>query len=203
MLTIINGLPLSWEKHTQTHSTASSPSNFLRTFDDVYYVHQTNHFNASSIPLDRKYHKNVTDAWGRKVVLGGEPLPSQPIMDVSDINGNNILDDSDNLVVTSFLNPNTNSSCNGSVVDGTNRIQILTCKTKNINESFALSFLGEVSPQIFGTDGEIAILSSLTNLSSVKDADVKLFRKVLSHYNNEEIVQYESATRRFYRCIVL
>ena len=66
--------------------------------------------------------------------------------------------------------------------------------TKNINESFALSFLGEVSPQIFGTDGEIAILSSLTNLSSVKDADVKLFRKILSHYNNEEIVQYESAT---------
>ena len=94
----------------------------------------------------------------------------------------------------SCSNSNTNSSCNGSVVDGTNRIQILTCKTKNINESFALSFLGEVSPQIFGTDGEIAILSSLTNLSSVKDADVKLFRKVLSHYNNEEIVQYESAT---------
>merc|ERR1711871_661497 len=70
----------------------------------------------------------------------------------------------------------------------------MTCKTKNPNESFALSFLGEISPQIYGFDGEDAIEASLMNLSTVNNAKVKLYRKVGTPYDHDEIIKYESSS---------
>jgi hypothetical protein len=175
-------------------SASALPSSYANN----YFVHKGNYFDSSSIPLERPYEGNSTKNISLyKVTIGGEPVPSQPKVEVLDSSGNKVGLDSSHFV-TALLNPTVNatkSACGGSVMQGNNRIQILSCTGSDSSDGFTITFLGEVSPIIRPDTNASELLKKIMKFSMVKDAQVEIIKKNEENFLPDDYITLErSAT---------
>ena len=150
-----------------------------------YIVHPSDTFDAFHVPLDRPYNGTQYDgeyvsAW--RVATGGVPLPQQPLVTLRDSNGHIVEFDELSQVHVSLRPDPLTIRCGGSI-DGTNRIQTVSCDSgvgigeytdSSSQGSFVLSFNGEVTGSILPNDSRKRIEELILALPSVRAARVEI-----------------------------
>ena len=153
-----------------------------------YYIHPSDSFDAFHFHLDRPYtapqnstrlDAELVSAW--RVATGGKPLPQQPLVILQDANSQIVEFDEVSQVHVSLRPDPLTIECGGTI-DGTNRIQTVSCNSdvstsqenQPLSGSFALSFNGEVTGSILPTDSKEKIEEEIRALPSVQSVRVEI-----------------------------